>query len=127
MTVLIREADGRVSRRVYLDGILRPKFSDQRILECLAGSTPAQIFRPASSAPVLARVRRTRQPNLPDGRAGQPYLGIRCMVTCCGMPVSLPTMATTRAIYAYLGHRNAQNTSRYTALAPQQFREFFRD
>jgi site-specific recombinase XerD len=33
----------------------------------------------------------------------------------------------TRAIQAYLGHRNSQNTTRYTALAPQRFKEFFRD
>jgi integrase len=33
----------------------------------------------------------------------------------------------TRAIQAYLGDRNIQNTTRYTALAPQRFKEFFRD
>jgi type 1 fimbriae regulatory protein FimE len=33
----------------------------------------------------------------------------------------------TRAIQAYLGHRNIQNTTRHTALAPQRFKEFFRD
>jgi site-specific recombinase XerD len=33
----------------------------------------------------------------------------------------------TRAIQAYLGHRNIQNTTRYTALASQRFKEFFRD
>jgi site-specific recombinase XerD len=33
----------------------------------------------------------------------------------------------TRAIQAYLGHRNIQNTTRYTALAPRRFKEFFRD
>jgi integrase len=33
----------------------------------------------------------------------------------------------TRAIQAYLGHRNIQNTTRCTALAPQRFNEFFRD
>ena len=33
----------------------------------------------------------------------------------------------TRAIQAYLGHRNIQNTTRYTALAPQRFKEFFRN
>ena len=33
----------------------------------------------------------------------------------------------TRAIQAYLGHRISQNTMRYTALAPQRFKEFFRD
>jgi type 1 fimbriae regulatory protein FimB/type 1 fimbriae regulatory protein FimE len=32
-----------------------------------------------------------------------------------------------RAIQAYLGHRNIQNTTRYTALAPHRFKEFFRD
>jgi len=31
----------------------------------------------------------------------------------------------TRAIQAYLGHRNIQNTTRYTALAPSRFRETF--
>ena len=33
----------------------------------------------------------------------------------------------TRAIQAYLGLRNIQNTTRYTALAPQRFKEFFPD
>jgi site-specific recombinase XerD len=31
----------------------------------------------------------------------------------------------TRAIQAYLGHRNIQNTTRYTALVPQRFKDFF--
>jgi site-specific recombinase XerD len=30
-----------------------------------------------------------------------------------------------RAIQAYLGHRNIQNTTRYMALAPQRLKEFF--
>jgi site-specific recombinase XerD len=38
-----------------------------------------------------------------------------------------PKWEDTRAIQAYLGHRNFQNTTRYTALAPQRFKEFFRD
>jgi site-specific recombinase XerD len=33
----------------------------------------------------------------------------------------------TRAIQAYLGHRNIQNTTRYTALASQRFKKFFCD
>jgi integrase len=33
----------------------------------------------------------------------------------------------TRALQAYLGHRNIQNTSRYTALAPDRFKAFWRD
>ena len=33
----------------------------------------------------------------------------------------------TRAIQAYLGHRNIQNTTRYTQLAANRFNGFFRD
>jgi site-specific recombinase XerD len=33
----------------------------------------------------------------------------------------------TRALQAYLGHRNTQNTTRYTALAPDRFKGFWRD
>ena len=33
----------------------------------------------------------------------------------------------TRALQAYLGHRNIQNTTRYTALAEGRFKGFWRD
>jgi len=33
----------------------------------------------------------------------------------------------TRAIQQYLGHRNIQNTTRYTELAPGRFKDFWRD
>ena len=33
----------------------------------------------------------------------------------------------TRSIQAYMGHRNIQNTARYTALAPGRFKNFWRD
>ena len=33
----------------------------------------------------------------------------------------------TRALQAYLGHRNIQNTTRYTALAPDRFKRFWRN
>jgi type 1 fimbriae regulatory protein FimB/type 1 fimbriae regulatory protein FimE len=33
----------------------------------------------------------------------------------------------TRSIQAYMGHRNIQNTARYTALAPGRFKDFWRD
>jgi integrase len=32
-----------------------------------------------------------------------------------------------RALQAYLGHRNIQNTTRYTALAPDRFKGFWKD
>ena len=33
----------------------------------------------------------------------------------------------TRALQAYLGHRNIQHTVRYTELAPERFKSFWRD
>jgi integrase len=33
----------------------------------------------------------------------------------------------TRALQAYLGHANIQNTTRYTALAPDRFKNFWKD
>jgi integrase len=33
----------------------------------------------------------------------------------------------TRSLQAYLGHRNIQNTTRYTALAPDRFKNFWKD
>ena len=33
----------------------------------------------------------------------------------------------TRALQAYLGHRNIQHTVRYTELAPDRFKDFWRD
>jgi hypothetical protein len=32
----------------------------------------------------------------------------------------------TRALQAYLGHRNIQNTVRYTELSPDRFKDFWR-
>jgi site-specific recombinase XerD len=33
----------------------------------------------------------------------------------------------TRALQAYLGHKNIQHTVRYTELAPTRFKDFWRD
>jgi type 1 fimbriae regulatory protein FimB/type 1 fimbriae regulatory protein FimE len=33
----------------------------------------------------------------------------------------------TRAIRYYLGHRNSQHTTRYTELAPDRFKDFWKD
>jgi hypothetical protein len=35
--------------------------------------------------------------------------------------------AMTRAFRAYLGHKNIQHTVRYTALAPDRFKGFWKD
>ena len=55
-------------------------------------------------------------------------LGIKAHATAAACGYKLANDGhDTRAIQAYLGHRNIQNTTRYTALAPQRFKEFFRD
>jgi len=33
----------------------------------------------------------------------------------------------TRALQAYLGHRNIEHTVRYTELSPTRFKDFWRD
>ena len=41
--------------------------------------------------------------------------------------VKLERTVDTRALQAYLGHRNFQNTTRYTALAPDRVKGFWRN
>ena len=49
--------------------------------------------------------------------------------TCCRHPCGF-TLANkghhTRALQAYLGHRNIQHTVRYTELSPGRFKDFWR-
>jgi integrase len=47
--------------------------------------------------------------------------------TCCGMLAATNSRMTghdTRALQAYLGHKNIQHTVRYTELAPTRFKDF---
>jgi site-specific recombinase XerD len=37
------------------------------------------------------------------------------------------TLHDTRALQAWLGHKNIQHTVRYTELAPDKFKNFWRD
>ena len=55
-------------------------------------------------------------------------LGLRA--TCCGIAAgtSSPTDGQdTRAIQHYLGHRSIASTVRYTKLAPDRFKGFWKD
>jgi len=49
--------------------------------------------------------------------------------TCCAMPAgsSWPTMATTRAPCSTTSAKNIQHTVRYTEMAPDRFKDFWRD
>jgi integrase len=49
--------------------------------------------------------------------------------TCCGTPAGFARANKghdTRALQAYLGHKNIQHTVRYTDLAPDRFKDFWR-
>ena len=69
----------------------------------------------------------------PHGRAGsrsRPNLGIKAhahmLRHACGFKLANDGI-DTRSLQAYLGHRNIQNTTRYTALAPDRFKGFWKD
>ena len=58
-----------------------------------------------------------------------PSSGSRSIRICCGMPAASPLANKghdTRALQAYLGHKNIQHTVRYTELAPTRFKDFWR-
>jgi type 1 fimbriae regulatory protein FimB/type 1 fimbriae regulatory protein FimE len=119
----------------------------------LKGSTDSVHYLERDEVNGLKLLHRQQQANGTKGayvfinERGQPFgrMGIRRMIERAGEAagLALPVHAhmlrhacgyklandghDTRAIQAYLGHRNIQNTTRYTALAPQRFKEFFRD
>ena len=77
------------------------------------GALPAQpvILAMGGSATIGARLLRLVE---------------RAAITCFAMPAGYKLAndgQDTRAIQAYLGHRNIQNTTRYTALVPQRFKK----
>ena len=64
-----------------------------------------------------------------SGLRQRPNSRSRRMRTCCATPAGSLAKAgvDTRALQAYLGHRNIQHTVRYTELAPDRFKDFWRD
>jgi hypothetical protein len=49
--------------------------------------------------------------------------------TCCDTRADSPSKPgrDTRALQAWLGHRNIQHTARYTELSPTRFKDFWRE
>ena len=64
-------------------------------------------------------------------RAGsEAKLGLRPILTCSDTPAATPLANKghdTRALQAYLGHRNIQHTVRYTEMSPTRFKSFWRE
>jgi integrase len=83
----------------------------------------AKLFGPATALPVLV-------PDPLSERLPWPCLGIKAhahmLRHACGYALA-NAGHDTRALQAYLGHRNIQNTTRYTALAPDRFKGFWKD
>ena len=72
-------------------------------------------------------------PGLPawsSGRAGRPSFGFKAhphmLRHACGYALANKGH-DTRALQAYLGHRNIQHTVKYTELSPTRFRDFWRE
>ena len=60
-------------------------------------------------------------------RAGMPFpIHPRMLRHACGFAMA-NAGHDTRALQAWLGHRNIQHTVRYTELAPDRFKDFWRD
>ena len=97
----------------------------------------------------LRRLQREQEPKSPfvfTSERGAPFStdGFACMVERAGIEARLGFKAhphmlrhacgyalankghDTRALQAYLGHRNIQHTVRYAELSPMQFRDFWR-
>jgi len=69
-------------------------------------------------------------PNRPDRAAKAAGLGLKAhphmLRHACGYALA-NAGHDTRAIQAYLGHRNIQHSVRYTELAPDRFKNFWTD
>ena len=59
-------------------------------------------------------------------QGGPPASDFWSTATCCGYKLANDGH-DTRAIQDYLGHRSIASTVRYTALAPDRFKHFWRD
>ena len=63
------------------------------------------------------------------GSALGPRCRFRSIRTCCAMAAAMRLANAghdTRALQAWLGHKNIQHTVRYTELAPHRFKDFWR-
>jgi integrase len=111
--------------------------------------TPSTHPIPGDELRALRRVRRQQEPKSPfvfSSERGAPFTtaGFARMVERAGIEAKLGFKAhphmlrhacgyalankghDTRALQAYLGHRNIQHTVRYTELSPARFKDFWR-
>lgn len=114
------------------------------------GGSPSTHPIPGDELRALRRLQRDQEPRSPfvfTSERDAPFTtaGFARMVERAGVEAGLAFKAhphmlrhacgfalankghDTRAVQAYLGHRNIQHTARYTELAPNRFKDFWRD
>jgi len=70
----------------------------------------------------LSQRRLPARPMAPKGFA----IGSARALPCAAALAACAGLVLLRTIQAYLGHRNIQHTVRYTELAPDRFKDFWR-
>jgi len=81
------------------------------------------VFVSERAAPMAPKIFHALIQHLGE-RAGMPFpIHPHMLRHGCGYELG----HDTRALQAWLGHRNIQHTVRYTELAPHRFREFWRE
>lgn len=93
-------------------------------------SAPGDCAPPSNgsdrAAPHIERISTTREA-LHHRLLQNPIFGVTHGVSyACGFKLANDGQ-DTRAIQSFLGHKNIQHTVRYTELAPNQFKNFWRD
>jgi type 1 fimbriae regulatory protein FimB/type 1 fimbriae regulatory protein FimE len=84
------------------------------------------VFTSERGGPITPKSFHTLISRLGD-RAGMPFpIHPHMLRHACGFALA-NAGHDTRALQAWLGHRNIQHTVRYTELAPDRFRDFWRD
>jgi hypothetical protein len=103
------------ARRLFLDG---PRRRDERAYLCGLG---IMLFWPRVSGRVPTRSTATPydRPPMPLHPPPDRRKQCACFVVCA--------TTGTRSLQVYLGHKNIQNTTRYTELAQDRFKGFWRD
>jgi site-specific recombinase XerD len=71
-------------------------------------------------------IKRSRLNKARSARLTRNHVARRVLRHACSFELAKAGV-DTRALHAYLGHRNIQYTVRYTELAPGRFKNFWRD
>jgi integrase len=140
----------------YRHGLRASELVDLRWVQVEFGTATLHVRRVKQSTPsthpilgdelrALRRLQREQEPKSPPSCSPFATAGFARMVERAGVEAGLGFKAhphmlrhacgyalankghDTRALQAYLGHRNIQHTVRYTELSPMRFKDFWRN